>query len=136
MPPILQMQLKEQIRKMYAQSIGENTVHGSDSAENAAIKVNWFFKGNEVYNAFVITFGKQEKTKEKATERLFFFLFYLQGLTGKTSALPLKSEKSISKNEAARLIACLPFLFLFQKQAFGGKSATSALTCFSWFCLV
>ena len=39
------------IRKMYAQSIGENTVHGSDSVENAAIEVNWFFKGNEVYNA-------------------------------------------------------------------------------------
>ena len=38
------------IRKMYAQSIGENTVHGSDSVENAAIEVNWFFKGNEVYN--------------------------------------------------------------------------------------
>ena len=38
------------IRKMYAKSIGENTVHGSDSLENAAIEINWFFKGNEVYN--------------------------------------------------------------------------------------
>ncbi len=38
------------IRKMYAKSIGENTVHGSDSAENAAIEVSWFFKGNEVYD--------------------------------------------------------------------------------------
>ena len=37
------------IRKMYSKSIGENTVHGSDSVENAAIEVNWFFKGNEVY---------------------------------------------------------------------------------------
>ena len=38
------------IRKMYAQSIGENTVHGSDSAENAAIEINWFFKGNQVFD--------------------------------------------------------------------------------------
>ena len=36
------------IRKLYANSIGENTVHGSDSAENARIEVNYFFRGTEI----------------------------------------------------------------------------------------
>ena len=36
------------IRKLYAQSIGENSVHGSDSLENAEIEVNFFFRGTEV----------------------------------------------------------------------------------------
>ena len=36
------------IRKLYAQSIGENSVHGSDSLENANIEVNFFFRGIEV----------------------------------------------------------------------------------------
>jgi nucleoside-diphosphate kinase len=31
------------IRKLYAASIGENAVHGSDSAENAAIEIKFFF---------------------------------------------------------------------------------------------
>ena len=31
------------IRKDFAQSIGENTVHGSDSLENAAIEIAYFF---------------------------------------------------------------------------------------------
>ena len=31
------------IRKLYSESIGENTVHGSDSAENAKIEINYFF---------------------------------------------------------------------------------------------
>ena len=31
------------IRKLYAKSIGENAVHGSDSDENAAIEGNFFF---------------------------------------------------------------------------------------------
>jgi nucleoside-diphosphate kinase len=31
------------IRKEFALSIGENTVHGSDSKENAAIEINYFF---------------------------------------------------------------------------------------------
>ena len=35
------------IRKMYAKSIGENAVHGSDSDENAAIEGNFFFNGLE-----------------------------------------------------------------------------------------
>jgi nucleoside-diphosphate kinase len=33
------------IRKMYAKSIGENAVHGSDSDENAMIEGNFFFSG-------------------------------------------------------------------------------------------
>ena len=36
------------IRKEHALSIGENTVHGSDSAENAAIEIAFFFDENEV----------------------------------------------------------------------------------------
>ncbi len=31
------------IRKLYAASIGENAVHGSDSLENAAIEIKYFF---------------------------------------------------------------------------------------------
>ena len=36
------------IRKQFAQSVGENTVHGSDSAENADIEIRQFFAGNEI----------------------------------------------------------------------------------------
>lgn len=36
------------IRKLYANSIGENSVHGSDSLENAAIEVGFFFRGTEL----------------------------------------------------------------------------------------
>src|SRR3954471_905191 len=36
------------IRKQFALSIGENTVHGSDSAENAKIEIAQFFSGNEI----------------------------------------------------------------------------------------
>jgi nucleoside-diphosphate kinase len=36
------------IRKLFAQSVGENTVHGSDSAENAKIEIAQFFAGNEI----------------------------------------------------------------------------------------
>jgi len=35
------------IRKLYARSIGENAVHGSDSDENAAIEATFFFSGLE-----------------------------------------------------------------------------------------
>lgn len=37
------------LRKLYADSIGENAVHGSDSLENAAIEVSYFFQGIEVH---------------------------------------------------------------------------------------
>jgi len=37
------------IRKLYAASIGENAVHGSDSDENAKIEGNFFFSGLEQY---------------------------------------------------------------------------------------
>lgn len=33
------------IRKAFAKDIGENSVHGSDSLENAAIETNYFFPG-------------------------------------------------------------------------------------------
>ena len=37
------------IRKLYAASIGENAVHGSDSDENAAIEGNFHFAGREQF---------------------------------------------------------------------------------------
>ena len=36
------------IRKQFAQSLGENSVHGSDSPENAEIEIRQFFSGNEI----------------------------------------------------------------------------------------
>jgi nucleoside-diphosphate kinase len=36
------------IRKLYAKSIGENSVHGSDSDENAAIEISYFFSGKDI----------------------------------------------------------------------------------------
>jgi nucleoside-diphosphate kinase len=36
------------IRKLYAVSVGENTVHGSDSAENAALEIAQFFTQDEI----------------------------------------------------------------------------------------
>ncbi|MDB5459884.1 MAG: ndk [Caulobacteraceae bacterium] len=36
------------IRKLYAESVGENSVHGSDSADNAAIEIVQFFKPEEI----------------------------------------------------------------------------------------
>ena len=41
------------IRKDFAQSIGENTVHGSDSLENAAIEIAYFFPQTELVNGKV-----------------------------------------------------------------------------------
>ena len=38
------------IRKDFAESIGENTVHGSDSLENAAIEIAYFFAKTELVN--------------------------------------------------------------------------------------
>jgi len=36
------------IRKVHAKSIGENSVHGSDATETAAIEIAQFFSGNEI----------------------------------------------------------------------------------------
>ena len=36
------------IRKEHALSIGENTVHGSDSDENAKIEIDFFFSADEI----------------------------------------------------------------------------------------
>ena len=37
------------IRKLYAASMGENAVHGSDSDENAAIEGAFHFSGREMF---------------------------------------------------------------------------------------
>jgi nucleoside-diphosphate kinase len=37
------------IRKLFATSVGENAVHGSDSDENAAIEGSFFFSGLEQF---------------------------------------------------------------------------------------
>ncbi|MCZ6594404.1 MAG: nucleoside-diphosphate kinase [Bacteroidetes bacterium] len=37
------------IRKLYAASIGENAVHGSDSDENAEIESQFHFSGREIF---------------------------------------------------------------------------------------
>ncbi len=37
------------IRKLYATSMGENAVHGSDSDENAEIEGNFHFSGREQF---------------------------------------------------------------------------------------
>ena len=36
------------IRKAHARSIGENSVHGSDAPETAAVEIAQFFSGNEI----------------------------------------------------------------------------------------
>jgi nucleoside-diphosphate kinase len=36
------------IRKQFAKSVGENTVHGSDSIDNAKTEIAQFFSGNEI----------------------------------------------------------------------------------------
>ena len=37
------------IRKLYGLSVEENSVHGSDSKENAEIEINFFFAKKEIY---------------------------------------------------------------------------------------
>ena len=37
------------LRKLYASSIGENAVHGSDSPENAKIEIAYFFRETEIH---------------------------------------------------------------------------------------
>jgi nucleoside-diphosphate kinase len=36
------------IRKKFAKSVGENSVHGSDAVETAALEIAQFFAGNEI----------------------------------------------------------------------------------------
>ena len=36
------------IRKKFAKSVGENSVHGSDAVETAALEIAQFFSGNEI----------------------------------------------------------------------------------------
>ena len=37
------------LRKLYADSIGENAVHGSDAPETAATEISYFFAGTELH---------------------------------------------------------------------------------------
>lgn len=37
------------LRKLYAASVGENAVHGSDSPENAATEIAYFFRETEIF---------------------------------------------------------------------------------------
>jgi nucleoside-diphosphate kinase len=37
------------IRKLYAESISNNVIHGSDSDENAAIEIAFHFSGREIF---------------------------------------------------------------------------------------
>lgn len=37
------------IRKLYARSVGENAVHGSDSDDNALIESSFHFSGREIF---------------------------------------------------------------------------------------
>jgi len=37
------------LRKLFAKSVGENAVHGSDSDENAAIEAAFHFSGREIF---------------------------------------------------------------------------------------
>ena len=37
------------LRKLYAASIGENAVHGSDAPETAATEIAYFFRGTELH---------------------------------------------------------------------------------------
>ncbi|MEC8435983.1 MAG: nucleoside-diphosphate kinase, partial [SAR324 cluster bacterium] len=39
------------IRKDFALSIGENTVHGSDAPETAATEIAYFFAATEIVNS-------------------------------------------------------------------------------------
>lgn len=40
---------KGTVRKLFATSMGENAIHGSDSIENAQIESSFFFSGREIY---------------------------------------------------------------------------------------
>lgn len=37
------------LRKLYAASMGENAVHGSDSTDNAKIEITYFFRETELF---------------------------------------------------------------------------------------
>ena len=39
---------KGTVREEFALSVGENSVHGSDSIENAEIEINFFFRADEI----------------------------------------------------------------------------------------
>jgi len=43
---------EDSLRKLYGLSVEENSVHGSDSEENAKIEINYFFSDREIYEDF------------------------------------------------------------------------------------
>ena len=49
------------LRKLYGLSVEENSVHGSDSQENAKIEINYFFSDREIYEDF--TWLRKTKVK-------------------------------------------------------------------------
>ena len=54
---------EDSIRKLYGLSVEENSVHGSDSKENAKIEINYFFSNREIYEDF--TWLKKTKVKRE-----------------------------------------------------------------------
>ena len=40
---------KGSVRKLFATSMGENAIHGSDSEDNAKIESSFFFAGREIF---------------------------------------------------------------------------------------
>jgi nucleoside-diphosphate kinase len=52
------------IRKLHALSIGENTVHGSDAPETAAIEIAQFFSGNEIVG-WTVGWTKEPKSGDR-----------------------------------------------------------------------
>ena len=41
------------IRKEHTLNIQENSVHGSDSEENAKVEINYFFEDSEIFNSWI-----------------------------------------------------------------------------------
>ena len=54
---------EDSLRKLYGLSVEENSVHGSDSEENAKIEINYFFSDREIYEDF--TWLRKTKVKRE-----------------------------------------------------------------------
>ncbi len=54
---------EDSLRKLYGLSVEENSVHGSDSKENAKIEINYFFSDREIYEDF--TWLRKAKVKRE-----------------------------------------------------------------------
>ena len=69
---------------MFARSVGENAVHGSDSDENALIEAQFHFSGREIFNQ--IFYPKFIK-KVREFSRTFFFIFTYSSMSGEALLL-------------------------------------------------